>query len=132
MTLSLKDIYFFQWVNKELIEKIIDNSRRITKKAWEIIISQAEDSDNNAYIIQKWTVIVEINNNFITQLREWNVFGEIALITNEPRTATVKAETDVTLLKINKNLLLSIIKEAPNWKEIQKKVFERIMQNLKK
>ena len=132
MTLSLKDIYFFQWVDKELIEKIIDNSRRITKKAWEIIISQAEDSDNNAYIIQKWTVIVEINNNFITQLKEWNVFGEIALITNEPRTATVKAETDVTLLKINKDLLLSIIKEAPNWKEIQKKVFERIMQNLKK
>ncbi|MDR0772376.1 MAG: cyclic nucleotide-binding domain-containing protein [Candidatus Peribacteria bacterium] len=42
------------------------------------------------------------------------MFGEIALITNEKRTASVKAETDLVLLKINKELLHRIIKEFKN------------------
>jgi CRP-like cAMP-binding protein len=36
------------------------------------------------------------------------------LITNEKRTASVKAETDLVLLKINKELLHRIIKEFKN------------------
>jgi CRP-like cAMP-binding protein len=131
MSISLKDIYFFQWIDNNFINKIIDNSRREKIKKWSIIIEQWEKPDNTAYIIQEWSVNVLINWNFITELKEWNVFWEIALITNENRTATIKAKTDVILLKINKELLFSVMKELPNWEEIKKEVFKRIQNNLK-
>ena len=132
MAISLKDIYFFQWIDNEFIKKIIDNSRREKIEKDTIIIKQRDKPDNNAYIIQEWSVIVSINWNFITELKEWNVFWEIALITNENRTATIKTKTDVIILKINKELLFSVMKELPNWEEIKKEVFNRIKENLKK
>jgi hypothetical protein len=43
----------------------------------------------------------------------------------------VKSETDLVLLKINKDLLQKIIKEFKNWKEIQKELIKRIQENHK-
>lgn len=131
MATSLKDIYFFQWIDSKFIEKIIDNSRRENIKSWEIIIEQWDKPDNNAYIIQEGSVWVFINWNFITELKEGNVFWEIALVTDESRTATVKAKGDIILLKINKELLFSIVNELENWKEIKKIILNRIKENIK-
>lgn len=131
MNLKLKDIYLFQWIDIELINKIIDNSRRINIKKWDYIIHQWESSNNEAYIIQKWKASVEINWKEVNTINPWEIFWEIALITDENRTASIKALEDLILLKINKELLHTIIKEFKNWKDIQKTVYERIMQNLK-
>lgn len=132
MIIALKDIYFFQWIDEIFTNKIIDNSRREKIGEWKIIIKQGEKPDDNAYIIQEWSVIVSINWTFITELREWNVFWEIALITDENRTATIKAKTEVNLLKINKKLLFSVMKELENWDDIKNEVLNRIKNNLKK
>ena len=131
MNLKLKDIYLFQWIDIELINKIIDNSRRINIKKWDYIIHQWESSNNEAYIIQKWKASVEIDWKEVNTINPWEIFWEIALITDENRTASIKALEDLILLKINKELLHTIIKEFKNWKDIQKTVYERIMQNLK-
>jgi len=131
MNLKLKDIYLFQWIDIELINKIIDNSRRINIKKWDYIIHQWESSNNEAYIIQKWKASVEIDSKEVNTINPWEIFWEIALITDENRTASIKALEDLILLKINKELLHTIIKEFKNWKDIQKTVYERIMQNLK-
>ena len=132
MAIWIKDIYFFQWIDTNFINKIIDNSRREKITEWEIIIKQWDTPDDTAYIIQEWRVSVTINWTFITELKEWNVFWEIALVTNENRTATIKANSDVILLKINKELLLSVMKELENWAEIKKEILNRIKENLKK
>lgn len=130
MAIALKDIYIFEWIEKNLIEKIVDNSRRTTFERWEYIIKEWEKSNWFAYIIQSWKVEVEKDNQKIAIINEGNIFWEIALITNESRTASIKAITPLTLLQINKELLKSIIKDFKNWKDIQIKLFERIMENL--
>lgn len=130
MTIALKDIYIFQWIDKEFINTIIDNSKRVNFKTWEYIIKQWDISDWFAYIIQAGKIEIEKDSKKIAIINEWNIFWEIALITNEPRTASVKSITDVILLQINKELLTSIIKKFKNWKDIQIKMFERIMENL--
>ncbi len=132
MAIKLKDIYFFQDLNIELINKIIDNSRSIEVKSWVEIIKQGENSNDNAYIIKNGIASVIIDNRTIKTLKIWDVFWEIALITNEPRTATIKAMTNMKLLQINKELLHNIIKDFPNWKEIQKIMMKRIIENTKK
>jgi len=132
MAIKLKDIYLFQDINTELANKIIDNSRTIEVEAWEDVIKQWEDSNNNAYIIKNWIAKVIIWDRVIKTLKVWDIFWEIALITNEPRTATVRALTKLTLLKINKELLHDIIKQFPNGKEIQKIMMDRILENNEK
>lgn len=132
MSIKLKDIYLFEWIDSDFINLIVDNSRRLEINSWEYIIRQWENSDDSAYIIQDWNAIVEIDWKEVKELTEWNIFWEIALITDEPRTASIKAKSSVVLLKINKELLHKIMKEFKNWREIQKIVFERIMENHKK
>ncbi len=129
--MKLKDIYIFQDLNEEQINSIIDNSRSIEYNPWDFIIKQGEESDNNAYIIKSWIASVIINDRVLKTIKQGDIFWEIALITNEPRTASIKAMTKLKLLKINKDLLFKIIKEFPNWKEIQKILIKRITENTK-
>ena len=130
--IKLKDIYLFQWIDKKFIDMIIDNSRRIEINSWEYILKQWDLPNSEAYIIQEWEVLVEINWKIVNSIQEWNIFWEIALITDEPRTASIRAQWNVILLKITKDLLHNIIKNFANWKEIQKIFFERIKDNLEK
>jgi len=131
MAIKLKDIYLFQDLTPEMINKIIDNSRTIEIKSWEEVIKQWDKANNNAYIIKSWIASVILNDRVLKTLKAWDLFGEIALITDEPRTATIKALTNMKLLQINKDLLFDIIKQFPNWKEIQKTMIERIKENIK-
>lgn len=130
--IKLKDIYLFQGLDWNFLEFIIDNSRRVEFEAEEIIIKEWEASDWNAYIIQKWEVEVLRNNKNIAILKAPEIFWEIALITDEVRTATIKTKTEVILLKINKDLLHKILKDFPNWDKVQKVIQTRIMENLNK
>jgi CRP-like cAMP-binding protein len=129
--IKLKDIYLFQWLNKQFLDLIVDNSRRVNVNTGEYVVKQWDKSNNEAYIILEWEVIVEINWKIVNTISEWNIFWEIALITDESRTASIKASKDLILLKINKELLHNIIKNFTNWKEIQKIIFERIQENIK-
>jgi CRP-like cAMP-binding protein len=129
---KLKDIYLFEWISKDLVNFIVDNSRRVEYAKFDYVLHQWQESDWNAYIIQSWIAKVEINNEEAKTLQEWDIFWEIALITNEKRTASVKAETDLVLLKINKDLLHKIIKEFKNWKKIQEEIVNRIKENHKR
>lgn len=129
--IALKDIYIFKDISPEFINLVIDNSRRIEVSKWSIILKQWDFSNLEAYIIQEWEAEVEIYNKVVKILFPGDIFGEIALITNEPRTATIKAKTNLILQKINQELLHKILRDFPNGKEIQKIMRERILENIK-
>ena len=132
MALKLKDIKLFEWVDLEYVKIIIDNSRRIEVKKDEVILHEWAESNWKAYIIQEWIVNVDIAWDDISELTVWDIFWEMALITDDKRIATVKAKTDLILLQIDKELLHTIIKKFKNWKDIQKVFMERILENVRK
>jgi len=132
MTIKIKDIKLFEWIDLEYINMIIDNSRRLELGSGEVIINQWDISNWSAYIIQEWSVRVEIDNNEVNIINEWEIFWEIALITDEPRVASIITETNVVLLKIDKELLHTIIKKFKNWKDVQEVLMKRILENIKK
>jgi len=132
MSIKLKDLRIFEWVNLAAINMIIDNARRQEYNLGDIIITAWEKCDWNAYIIQEGEVWVFMNEKEITTIGEWEIFGEIALITNEPRTASIVAKKDLATFRVNKELLDMIIKNFENWVEIKKVIMERILENLKK
>ena len=77
------------------------------KKGWEFIL------------IVDGKARVEKNGKIIRQLSEGDFFGEISLIDGEPRTETVTADTDMTLLIVNKTSFDHLLDKVPG---LQRKI----------
>jgi CRP/FNR family transcriptional regulator/CRP/FNR family cyclic AMP-dependent transcriptional regulator len=71
---------------------------------------------------------VEKDGKFIRQLSGGDFFGEISLIDGEPRTATVIAETDMTLLIVHKTSFDHLIDTIPG---LQKKMLVSLCKYLR-
>jgi CRP-like cAMP-binding protein len=91
----------------EAIEEILQrvSNRRI--EAGEILF-HAGDPGDALYIVKRGTVEVlpstgdSVGEQVIAELGEGKTFGEMALLSEAPRTATVRAKTDTDLLQIGK------------------------------
>ena len=59
----------------------------------------------------------------VATMREGDFFGEIALVTDVPRTTTVTAKTPVRLLVLTKRDFQRVLRDQP---EIQRKVLETL------
>lgn len=69
-------------------------------KAGSKFIEQGE-SDHCIFIVMNGRAQVDVNEQHVADIEAGQFVGEVAFITQEPRTATVKAVTDMILLKIN-------------------------------
>jgi len=72
---------------------------------------------------------VEKNGKPIGQLSRGDFFGEISLIDGEPRTATVIAETDMTLLTVNQRSFDHLLDAVPG---LQKKMLVALCKYLRR
>ena len=73
------------------------SSKSLYYKAGQIIIAKG-DHTYEAYIIEKGSVEVRIFDKLLAILKENEIFGEIGWLGHIPRTATVTALEDVTLM----------------------------------
>ncbi len=127
----LKKLYIFEDVNDEIIKDFINNSISKEFKKWDIVIKEWEKS-TNAYILLNWIIWIYKWEKNISTIFEWDIFWEIALILNEPRTATIKAETDIKTLVLNNDFFENFLKNSKNWEYIKTTILNRIIQNNKK
>lgn len=67
------------------------------------VIFQEGDTGDKLFLIKKGKVDVYKDTKFIRQLSEGNCFGELSLLVNEPRSATIIAATDVTTFTLTKD-----------------------------
>ena len=67
----------------------------------EYIFKEGEIGDK-FYLIKKGKLSVLKDNKIIREMEEGNCFGELALLNNEPRSATIKTETKCTLYILTK------------------------------
>lgn len=127
---KIRNLYIFEWFEEEFLNKILDKSKIENFSKWEYIIKEWEIS-KSAYVIVNWIVSVEKKSKVVNTIFEWDIFWEISLVTNEKRTASVKAETDLKLLILEKEVLFEILRNVPNWEIIQKTILNRIIMNNK-
>ncbi len=66
----------------------------------DVLIKQGDQADC-AFIVQSGKLSVWANGNQVAKLKEHDVVGEMALINNAPRAATVICDTDVIVTKIS-------------------------------
>jgi len=67
------------------------------------------------YVILEGRVAVSVKGRIIEQIGPGGVLGEMALVDKSPRIATATAETDCTLLSINRRDFLVFVKTKPDF-----------------
>lgn len=124
---NIYELKIFEWIDKGVIENIIQNCEHRTFNNAEMILMQEEESNWEWYIIKKWSVNISINWESIAQLSTWDIFGEIALLSEEERTASVYSqwETEVIVLKID-----DIVQMLSSDNTINKTIIDRIEENI--
>lgn len=119
----------FQWVEKDVVNTILEKSEKENYHPWDIILQQWDESNGKWYIITSGEVDIIIDQNYRTTLWEWNIFGEIALLNEEQRTATVLAKTDLEVIILTQDSLIDLINNG-NY-SINANIMDRIEENLK-
>ena len=91
--------------------RLLEICKMMKKEKFEMgsVIFKEGEMGNKLYLIKKGKVKASKENKFIRELSEGNCFGEIALLINEPRTATVIAETKVSTYTLTKDHFNSFI-----------------------
>jgi CRP/FNR family cyclic AMP-dependent transcriptional regulator len=115
----LKQIPPFKDLSDETFDRIADTVEDVHFPSNTVIITAGDEGDS-LYIIKKGTVEVYVQSGdenekiVLSQLGENDYFGEMALITGEPRSATVATLEEVECLRLAKSGFDQIIKENPS------------------
>jgi len=92
---------------KDELPALAKQATELEYKPGQAIITQGEDGQD-FYMIKKGTADVEIGGKKVASLKQGDYFGENALLRNEPRNATIKANSQVICLKITRSSFMSL------------------------
>ena len=81
-------------------------------RAGGVIFREGEQADE-LFVIKSGYVRIQIGNRMVAELTADDIFGEMALIDSEPRSATAVAITDVELVPITEKQFLFLVGQTP-------------------
>lgn len=90
------------------LEQLADRMTEVRAQAGAQIVRQGEPGDL-FYVIEAGTVEVAVDGQPAHELGRGESFGEIALLRNVPRTATVTARTDVVLYALDRGTFIPAV-----------------------
>jgi small-conductance mechanosensitive channel/CRP-like cAMP-binding protein len=132
----LRRTELFRHLDIKELSKLATNMRRRPYKKGESVIKQG-DAGDSMFILSEGLLHVFLSTNEkpetkIGQIEPGEFFGEMSLLTGDPRSATVLAVTDVIAHEITKDNMRSLLHRRPEIAEtISSVVAERRVRNLK-
>ena len=132
----LRNIPLFAKIELSKLKLLAFTSERLTYSQDEILFSQG-DAGDAAYIIIDGEADIVVNTPggplVIATLKKNEIVGEIAILCDVPRTATVRAKTQLTTLRISKELFFNLTIEFPEIAvEIMRELAHRLEQTTTK
>jgi tetratricopeptide (TPR) repeat protein len=122
----------FEGLSREELAQIIArlNERSLGEKQ---IVFREGDADTGVFIVVEGEVQILIDHHGkeveLARLGEGDFFGEVALLTGKPRTATVKCTRDTTFLVLERPEFLSLSERYPVLQESLVAALERRAQS---
>lgn len=104
----LHRVGLFRGLDMASIEQLAASAETVELGAGEQPITQGEYGDR-FYVIADGSADVIINDHTVRQIGVGDDFGERALLRNTPRTATVRALSDMTLLAVEREAFLTAL-----------------------
>ena len=126
----LRSVPLFAKIEPSKLKLLAFTSERLTFAANQVLFQQGDIGDAAYVIIDgQAEVIVETPNGPLTvaKLGKNAFVGEIAILIDVPRTASIKASTKLETLKISKDLFFRLVKEFPEMAvEIMRELARRV------
>ena len=111
----LRKIPLFANIESAKLKLMCFASERITFKEGQSLCEQGDIGDS-AYIIIEGTadvIVIRDTPLVVAQVGKNDIIGEIAILVDIPRTATVTATSELTALKITKDLFFQMVTDFP-------------------
>ena len=105
----LKGVELFAALQGQDVLDIALATEEVDKAAGEEIVREGE-LDDSLYIVVSGTVGVYRGNQMVAQLKEGEVFGELALPDPPSRSATVSSVSESTLLRVEREVFLDLLR----------------------
>ena len=126
----LRKIPLFAKIDPSKLKLLAFTSERLTYGAGQELFHQGDVGDT-AYIIIDGEADVLVDTPTgelaVAKLKQNDLVGEIAILINVPRTATVRADSELTTLAISKDQLFRMIGEFPDMAgEIMRELAQRL------
>ena len=102
----------FAQLPQPTLERLIANMQLVELSPGAVVFCEGEPGDR-MFVVSEGEVIVETNGHELARLSPGAFFGEIALVTDLPRSATVRAVGRTELLAIDRALLRETAEERP-------------------
>ena len=80
------------------------------------------DPGDRMYLVKSGTIVLNTDDRELESIGPGGLFGELAVIDREPRSATAVAETDCELVPIDKRRFWFLVQETPYFAEIVMRV----------
>jgi len=123
---STSKIMLLNRLDEEQLHHVLDAMEERSVSEGEIVIQQGDDGDN-FYIIEKGNYDIIIGTNSVGKYEGTGSFGELALMYNTPRAATIKAITNGTLWSLDRQTFRQIILKA---NAMKRKQYEEFLANV--
>ncbi len=101
---TLRYLAFFKEFSDDQITEVVNASEWKEFNRGEVIITEGEP-ETAFYIVAKGGVEVIKNDKVVGLMKQGDCFGEISFLTRQPRNATIRARTDVSLMSVSASLL---------------------------
>ena len=126
----LRNIPLFSKLEGSKLKLLAFTSERLTYDAGQLLCKQGDMGDA-AYILVDGEAAVLVDSPSgeirVASLGRNDFVGEIAILCDVPRTATVKAESKVVALRISKDLFFRLVEEFPQMAvEIMRELAHRL------
>lgn len=114
---ALRRVPLFRGIDETKLRLLAFISDRTEYQQGERLCVEGEPGDS-AFIILKGTADVLVNTpdgeKTVAQVAENNIVGEIAIICDVPRTASLTAASDMDVLTVSKDDFLKLLTEFPD------------------
>lgn len=114
--LALQKVPMFREIDPKRLKLLAFTSERISFSAGQKVFSQGDVSDA-AYVILEGKADIVINGPSgpfeVIELGEYQLVGEMGLLTEAPRSASVIAAVPTVALRIDKDVFLELLKQFP-------------------
>lgn len=126
----LRAIPLFAKIEPAKLKLLAFTSERLTYEADQVLFNQGDMGDA-AYIVMDGEAAVLINTPQgriqVARFKRGDIVGEIAILCDVPRTATVQAVGNLTTLRVSKELFFRLVTEFPQMAiEIMRELAHRV------
>ncbi|HEY5659392.1 MAG TPA: cyclic nucleotide-binding domain-containing protein [Gaiellaceae bacterium] len=122
----LKRVPLFSKLDKKGLQDVAHIADELDLPAGKEMATEG-DRGREFFVLIKGEAEVTKNGSRINTMKEGDFFGEIALVTKMPRTATVTATSDVDVLVITERAFDNLLKKSP---EIGRSVAEALAERV--